>query len=113
MDEKIFDWLCSWDPHPKSRLANLLSRRRGENAGRWLLKYEELEAWHSGPGRVLWLYGDGGVGKTILISIVFEQPLAKYPSPDIDIAFFFLILSIPSTTRFPTLHSHFKQQCQA
>ncbi|KAL2049276.1 hypothetical protein ABVK25_010454 [Lepraria finkii] len=99
MDEKILDWLCPCDLHPKSRLGSFLSRRRGENAGLSLLEDEELEAWHSGPGRVLWLYGDRGVGKTILVSIVLEQLLAKHPSPNIGIAFLYFDYTSPDSTQ--------------
>ena len=83
----------------------------GENAGRWLLKHEELEAWHSDPGRVLWLYGDGGVGKTILVSIVLEQLLTKYPSPDIGIAFlYFNYTSLDSTQLLQAVMSSLARQ---
>ncbi len=85
----ILDSLCSWDPHPKSRLANFLSRRSSKNAGNWLIQYEELTAWKSNPGRVLWLYGDGGVGKTILLSIILKHLFKNYSTSDIGIAFLY------------------------
>ena len=84
----ILDWVCSWGPDPRSKLTDFLERRKSKNAGRWLLNDPQFKIWETDPRGVLWLYGDGGVGKTILTSIVLDEYLARFKSdPKISIVF--------------------------
>ena len=65
----ILAWLSPLDP--KSRHQDI-QERRVENIGEWLLQTEEFRSWCAGSGgdgsdnRVLFCYGDPGVGKTYI-----------------------------------------------
>ncbi|KAJ7164796.1 hypothetical protein C8R43DRAFT_864446, partial [Mycena crocata] len=41
--------------------------------GEWLLRTEAFTAWLFGKGKVLWLPGIPGAGKTVLVSLIIEQ----------------------------------------
>jgi len=68
-DRDILTWLSPQDP--KLRHQNIRDRRV-ENVGDWILKTVEFKSWHTGRGggesdnRVLFCYGDPGVGKTFI-----------------------------------------------
>jgi len=65
----ILAWLSPLDP--KSRHQDI-QERRIENIGEWLLQTEEFKSWCAGSGgdecdnRVLFCYGNPGVGKTYI-----------------------------------------------
>ncbi|KAK5325159.1 hypothetical protein LTR93_004636 [Exophiala xenobiotica] len=57
---------------------NLLQRAQ-EGTGEWILHEPKFESWLAGEGGFLWCYGEPGVGKTILSSIIIQHlsPLRK------------------------------------
>jgi len=63
----ILSWLSPLEPELRHRD---IQERRVENIGEWVLQTEEFKSWYAGSGgsesdnRVLFCYGDPGVGKT-------------------------------------------------
>ncbi|KAK5367777.1 hypothetical protein LTR20_009123 [Exophiala xenobiotica] len=57
---------------------NLLQRAQ-EGTGEWILREPKFKSWLAGEGGFLWCYGEPGVGKTILSSIIIQHlsPLRK------------------------------------
>lgn len=58
-------------------------KKRHGHSGQWLLDSEEYHNWLSRPsGGLLWCYGNPGVGKTVLASIVVEDLRSRVSTPE-------------------------------
>ncbi|KAF2502171.1 hypothetical protein BU16DRAFT_554244 [Lophium mytilinum] len=68
--EKIINWLPSVDT---SSDHNIARTRHQAGTGEWLFELGEYLAWKKAPGRVLWLNGKTGCGKTVLSSTIIER----------------------------------------
>ena len=96
----ILDWLCKDDPSPKMKLNGFLDSRSSENSGQWLLENERFKTWKSRTGNILWLRGDGGVGKTILASRIIQHLFDSYTNSDVGIAFIYFDYTSTDKTVF-------------
>ena len=68
--QKVIDWLSPPDPWTNYAYARQL---REPHTGDWLLQSDQYKRWRSGHTRHLWLHGNAGCGKTVLISSVIED----------------------------------------
>ncbi|KAK4945243.1 hypothetical protein LTR10_015402 [Elasticomyces elasticus] len=50
-----------------------LQQRAQEGTGEWILHEAKFKSWLDGKGGLLWCYGEPGVGKTILSSIIIQH----------------------------------------
>ncbi|OJZ87121.1 hypothetical protein ASPFODRAFT_44747 [Aspergillus luchuensis CBS 106.47] len=69
-DREILDWLSAAsysDPQ------NTTQNRRASNTGKWFLNMPKYEKWKFTPGKILWLYGAVGCGKSVLCSTVIQD----------------------------------------
>ncbi|KAE8380182.1 hypothetical protein BDV26DRAFT_290576 [Aspergillus bertholletiae] len=55
-------------------------RVRTDNTGDWLLCSDEYREWKAVPGKLLWLYGPAGCGKSILCSTIIGDIEKDYSS---------------------------------
>ncbi|KAE9392517.1 hypothetical protein BT96DRAFT_887956, partial [Gymnopus androsaceus JB14] len=82
--EDVTDWLrqCICGTDPRSTYSDILSRRKGDASGKWLLEHEKFVHWLSHAERTLWCPGMPGAGKTMLATIIMEH-LFKLHSHDL------------------------------
>jgi hypothetical protein len=77
--QSVLDWLYCTDPAVKHAASRKL-HQPGSNT--WALEADVFKDWTTTPGRVLWLHGIPGAGKTILCSTLIDhvQGLCKAQS---------------------------------
>lgn len=69
----VLEWLSpSWRIGPSQKQA-ALTAKRVENTGRWLIESEPFRMWLEGNNSSIILKGGGGMGKTMLASMVIEH----------------------------------------
>lgn len=71
---RILDWLVTIDvssQHDKARALYL------KGTGQWILAYPTYVEWKEQKRRILWLLGDPGSGKTVLLSNIVEDVKAS------------------------------------
>ncbi|KAL3260405.1 hypothetical protein ABHI18_004610 [Aspergillus niger] len=69
-DREILDWLSTAsysDPQ------NNTQGHRASNTGNWFLDLPEYKEWKITPGKICWLYGAVGCGKSVLCSTVIQD----------------------------------------
>ncbi len=85
--QTILDWIAPVDYALQQ--SNFISRRQA-GTGQWLLESAEFKAWIETDKQTLFCPGIPGAGKTILISIVVEELLARFENNnDIGIAYLY------------------------
>ena len=86
----ISEWLSGADP---SMNHNLARKRCESGTGEWLFDIKEFKEWRYGRGRILWLHGIPGTGKTVLSSTLIEQLKADSKRQPVRIAFYYFDFS--------------------
>ena len=73
-DEVCIRDLCLTDPY---NVKKRIERAKGgllRNSCRWILEEDSFQEWCSGPqGRILWIRGDPGKGKTMLLCSIIDE----------------------------------------
>ncbi|RAH85853.1 hypothetical protein BO86DRAFT_354734 [Aspergillus japonicus CBS 114.51] len=77
-DLEILDWLSTAS---YSDSQNNAQHRRASNTGDWFLNLPEYKEWKATPGKICWLYGAVGCGKSVLCSTIIQN-IADYCEPD-------------------------------
>lgn len=87
--ERTFRWVSSVDYAQEQKDA---SKERTEGTGKWLLRHEQNCDWStSNASQILWLHGDLGTGKTMLVSTIIDDLLElTRRSKDQALAYFYL-----------------------
>ncbi|KAE9398173.1 hypothetical protein BT96DRAFT_40006 [Gymnopus androsaceus JB14] len=68
--KKIIRWLS---PSNALQSQDLFLHKRTAGTGEWFLKGRELDEWKQIPNSLLWLQGDVGSGKSVLVSTVIND----------------------------------------
>ncbi|KAJ7870237.1 hypothetical protein B0H13DRAFT_2280653 [Mycena leptocephala] len=84
LEVKLEQWLNA--PDPKEKHARSCGLRQ-ESTCLWLLQHKNFIHWQDNPGKLLWIEGPSGTGKTILSSTVIEE-LFKHRGNNTAIAYF-------------------------
>lgn len=86
----VFSWLSTMDPSANHNTARKLHEA---DTGRWLTDSPPYNEWYKSSGRILWLHGIAGSGKTVLCSTVIEDVRRRHieagSDPDIGFAYFY------------------------
>ncbi|RAH65650.1 uncharacterized protein BO66DRAFT_423324 [Aspergillus aculeatinus CBS 121060] len=69
-DLEILDWLSTAS---YSDFQNNTQHPRASNTGDWFLNLPEYKEWKATPGKICWLYGAVGCGKSVLCSTVIQD----------------------------------------
>ncbi|KAJ6013839.1 hypothetical protein N7540_008430 [Penicillium herquei] len=69
-EEKQLDWMSTAAFSSRQRD---LQKKRTDGTGNWLLDLNEYTDWKSNPGKILWLPGISGCGKSVLCSTVIHD----------------------------------------
>ncbi|PYI34344.1 hypothetical protein BP00DRAFT_390371 [Aspergillus indologenus CBS 114.80] len=77
-DLEILDWLSTAS---YSDSQNNAQHRRASNTGHWFLNLPEYKEWKATPGKICWLYGAVGCGKSVLCSTIIQN-IEDYCEPD-------------------------------
>ncbi|KAF8462619.1 hypothetical protein BDZ91DRAFT_645314, partial [Kalaharituber pfeilii] len=72
--EKLLAWLSPLEPQKRHQD---IKNSRLENTGKWILQSDQFQEWIKGQSKsesnqVLGCYGEPGVGKTVIASIVID-----------------------------------------
>lgn len=77
--QRLLNWLSPLDLHELGTVHIHTSQtRKIKGSSHWILREFKFQQWRDGDKRHVWLYGDPGVGKTILVSV---NPSDPYISP--------------------------------
>lgn len=71
---KVLRWYKTADPERNHRLA---TEKHEPSTGSWVFEDDRFQQWEEATGKLLWLHGIPGAGKTILCSTIIEHML-KY-----------------------------------
>ncbi|KAI9762711.1 MAG: hypothetical protein M1840_001178 [Geoglossum simile] len=82
----VLRWLRDVDPTPNHRAAR--KKHEQPETGTWLLKCKGFEQWCDQKGRILWMHGIPGAGKTVLSSIVIEYLISMHPRSQVAYFYF-------------------------
>ncbi|RPA93371.1 hypothetical protein L873DRAFT_1605659, partial [Choiromyces venosus 120613-1] len=88
-DEKrqILEWLSPLAPHKRHQT---VSDGRVDGVGNWLLQTNEFKKWHTSEDEavnpVLFCYGDPGVGKTCMSSLVIDTLCDQFDGDNVGVA---------------------------
>ncbi|SMY24696.1 unnamed protein product [Zymoseptoria tritici ST99CH_1A5] len=80
--QKIEAWLSAPDPWTSHASAR---QRQEPGLGLWLLQSPSYVEWKFGPNQNLWLYGEPGIGKTVLYSTAVDD----VQTSDVPLAIFY------------------------
>ncbi|PYI11903.1 hypothetical protein BO78DRAFT_413007 [Aspergillus sclerotiicarbonarius CBS 121057] len=69
-EERILDWLCT---ATYSDIHNSAQKCRTSETGNWFLESTDYHLWTASPGRIFWLHGAAGCGKSVLCSTTIED----------------------------------------
>ncbi|PWY91628.1 hypothetical protein BO94DRAFT_574028 [Aspergillus sclerotioniger CBS 115572] len=69
-DREILDWLSMAS---YSDAQNNNEKHRAPDTGNWFLDLPEYKEWKTTPGKICWLYGAVGCGKSVLCSTVIQD----------------------------------------
>ncbi|KAH9931798.1 uncharacterized protein B0H18DRAFT_67400 [Fomitopsis serialis] len=92
--ESLLAWLSPMDSEEKYRRSLNL---RVKGSGQWVLRHATFKSWYNSVSSILWINGNPGSGKTILVSSVIKGIL-KFEEPDEALAFHFCDFSDAVTT---------------
>ncbi|KAF5599912.1 ankyrin repeat L25 [Fusarium pseudoanthophilum] len=95
-DDAILRWLNSADPsvdHNKAR------QEYHSGTGQWLLSNPRYLTWRSQKDSFLWLSGDSGLGKTILVSTVVEDIRSRSPSQRCNCAILYFYITFTNSQK--------------
>lgn len=85
----MFRWLSTIDPSANHNTARKLHEA---DTGRWLTDSPAYTEWYESSGRILWLHGIAGSGKTVLCSTLItdvRQRVEASVDPDVGFAYFY------------------------
>ncbi|PYI24076.1 hypothetical protein BO99DRAFT_478635 [Aspergillus violaceofuscus CBS 115571] len=77
-DLEILDWLSTAS---YSDSQNNAQHHRASNTGDWFLNLPEYKEWKATPGKICWLHGAVGCGKSVLCSTIIQN-IEDYCEPD-------------------------------
>ncbi|RAK96066.1 uncharacterized protein BO80DRAFT_468932 [Aspergillus ibericus CBS 121593] len=69
-EERILDWLSAVS---YSDIHNSAQKCRTSKTGDWFIESEIYHRWKNSSGKMLWLHGVAGCGKTVLCSTIIED----------------------------------------
>ncbi|KAF4550756.1 Ankyrin repeat-containing protein 43 [Elsinoe fawcettii] len=104
--DKLEKWLNPADPATKERE---VSAKRHPGTGTWLLLDQSYVAWKQEVSTSLWLRGESGSGKSVLVSCVLED-LRKYQGPLRPLLYFFFTEGDPNKQSCTSLLSSLVMQ---
>ncbi|KAH6650864.1 hypothetical protein F5144DRAFT_64935 [Chaetomium tenue] len=89
----------------------LRAAKQSPGSGRWLLRSQDFIDWKEADGvRKLWLVGELGAGKTILVSTVIHHLLVKYSSKDFACLYVYFDYSEQRQQTYDKLLAHLLHQ---
>jgi hypothetical protein len=72
------------------RVQNMNKRKIHPGSANWVLTSNTFETWRDGPsGKLAWLWGNGGFGKSFLISAMIEHLENTWPTRNPHVVYFF------------------------
>ena len=85
---EILEWLSDVDPSSNHDIAR---RMHEPKTGSWLIEHADFLKWRDSVGKIMWLHGIAGSGKTVLCSTVIESlsDHLKISQNDRDLAYFY------------------------
>ncbi|KAG8820239.1 hypothetical protein FRC17_010213 [Serendipita sp. 399] len=89
--KEVLQWLKGADPKTNHNAAR---KKHEPGTGEWLLDSEQFKTWMGEDGKILWLNGIPGAGKTVLSSTVIEHLINQCKDgTDIRIAYYYFDFS--------------------
>ncbi|KAF8461540.1 hypothetical protein BDZ91DRAFT_645013, partial [Kalaharituber pfeilii] len=91
--EKLLTWLSPLEPHKRHQV---VQASRVKDTGNWLLQSEQFQLWiedetnHHQSSQVLGCFGEPGVGKTVIASLVIDYISTTFSERQPLIGFTFL-----------------------
>ncbi|KAE9391470.1 hypothetical protein BT96DRAFT_308042 [Gymnopus androsaceus JB14] len=73
----------------KSKSHEFFSQKRTAGTGEWFLKGEDFNNWKQTPNSLLWLQGDVGSGKSVLVSAIINHVKSLDAHENQMVAFYF------------------------
>lgn len=98
--KRFKDWLEPPDP---STDAHSAAQKRHPGTGAWFLEDETYRNWRSFQNSFLWLHGESGCGKSVLIGSVLHDLRAYYQPPRALLYFFFTFSDAKKQTMWSLL----------
>ena len=79
IDEDFLRWLSPSNWEVQAQLEEIQNQRK-ENTLDWVREMPEFQQWQDSVGRVLWIRGSAGVGKSVIAGFLINHLQVSYPS---------------------------------